>query len=401
MVSKGADVTARDVSGSTTLMWAAYNEAGKPELVEELLRLGVDPNATNKAGETALTWAMRRGHTPVVSILKAAGATEIALIKDSAQRAIALLEKSGPQFVKGSACVSCHHQFLPQMTMASGRSRGFVIDEESARLQTESIIRTFKPVREAILQSKDRIPDPAITASYALLALASQNYPADETTAAMASLIGSVQGADGGFRAFAARPPIESSHFAATALSLRALQLYGPNGKATDEQVSRATAWLAGSKPVTTEDRAMQLLGMGWGNAKSRDIREKAIGLIAEQRPDGGWAQLPGLETDAYATGQALVALNRAAQIPVSDPVYQRGIAFLLRTQFSDGSWLVRTRAFPFQKYKESGFPHGKDQWISAAGTSWAAMAMSLVFPREMEESRLFSSAQQVANSQD
>jgi len=39
--------------------------------------------------------------------------------------------------------------------------------------------------------------------------------------------------------------------------------------------------------------------------------------------------------------------------------------------------WLVRSRSFPFQPYKESGFPHGKDQWISAAGTGWAAMALA------------------------
>ena len=30
------------------------------------------------------------------------------------------------------------------------------------------------------------------------------------------------------------------------------------------------------------------------------------------------------------------------------------------------------------QPYFESGFPHGHDQWISQAGTSWAAMALSL-----------------------
>jgi N-acyl-D-amino-acid deacylase len=39
---------------------------------------------------------------------------------------------------------------------------------------------------------------------------------------------------------------------------------------------------------------------------------------------------------------------------------------------------LVQARAIPVQPYKESGFPHGKDQWISAAGTSWAVMALSL-----------------------
>ena len=31
-----------------------------------------------------------------------------------------------------------------------------------------------------------------------------------------------------------------------------------------------------------------------------------------------------------------------------------------------------------FQPYFESGFPFAHDQWISAAGTSWAAMALAL-----------------------
>jgi ankyrin repeat protein len=44
MVEKGADVQDRDASGSTSLMWAAFNEAGDPTLVKELLRMGVDPN---------------------------------------------------------------------------------------------------------------------------------------------------------------------------------------------------------------------------------------------------------------------------------------------------------------------------------------------------------------------
>jgi len=130
----------------------------------------------------------------------------------------------------------------------------------------------------------------------------------------------------------------------------------------------------------------MQLLGLGWAKLDSEDVSERVRGLLAEQRPDGGWAQLPGLETDAYATGQALVALHWGARVPASDPAYQRGISFLLRTQFADGSWLVRTRAFPFQQPKESGFPHGKDQWISAAGTSWAAMALGLALPAKASD---------------
>jgi hypothetical protein len=38
----------------------------------------------------------------------------------------------------------------------------------------------------------------------------------------------------------------------------------------------------------------------------------------------------------------------------------------------------VKSRSFPFQPYFESGFPYGPDQWISAAGTSWATMALTL-----------------------
>jgi len=34
-----------------------------------------------------------------------------------------------------------------------------------------------------------------------------------------------------------------------------------------------------------------------------------------------------------------------------------------------------------FQPYFDSGFPHGFDQWISAAGTSWATIALSLAAP--------------------
>jgi hypothetical protein len=130
----------------------------------------------------------------------------------------------------------------------------------------------------------------------------------------------------------------------------------------------------------------MQLLGMSWSQADVKDLRKAARALLGEQRPDGGWAQLTALESDAYATGQALVALQSSGQLAISDAAYQRGVGFLLRTQMSDGSWLVRTRTFPFQPYKESGFPHGKDQWISAAGTSWAAMALSLTAPKRGHE---------------
>jgi hypothetical protein len=383
LVEKGADVRSRDRLGSTTLMWAAFNETGKTELVEQLLALGVDPNARNQNGETALTWALRRGYTPVVAALRKGGASDESMIKDSVERAISLLQRSGPQFVKVSGCTSCHHQSLPQMAASLARERGFRVDERLAQQQTKTVMAMFRPMREIMAQGTQKVPDPPITVSYALVGLGADGYAPDETTAAMAHLVSTVQLPDGSFRALPARPPMEASDFTATALSLRALQLYG---KDPEERVAKALHWLNSAKPETNEDRAMRLLGMTWGKADSQHLRTAALDLLGEQRQDGGWGQTAILETDAYATGQALVALRWSGELAASDPAYQRGVAYLLRTQLSDGSWHVRTRAFPFQQYKESGFPHGVDQWISAAGSSWAAMALTLSAPAMGQE---------------
>ena len=73
--------------------------------------------------------------------------------------------------------------------------------------------------------------------------------------------------------------------------------------------------------------------------------------------------------------------MRRSAGLPVSDPSYQRGVQYLLNTQLEDGSWHVRTRAAGFQPYFDNGFPHGVDQWISAAGTSLATIALTLATP--------------------
>ena len=79
------------------------------------------------------------------------------------------------------------------------------------------------------------------------------------------------------------------------------------------------------------------------------------------------------------------MALHQGASIPTGDIAYQNGSKFLLKTQLADGSWHVKTRAMGFQPYFESGFPHGHDQWISAAGSSWAAMALALTLePRRL-----------------
>src|SRR5207247_2628322 len=110
------------------------------------------------------------------------------------------------------------------------------------------------------------------------------------------------------------------------------------------EGVERAMTWLRTEEFATHNRRVHQLLGLIWGGESARRLEPRVQRLRSEQRRDGGWAQLPGLESDAWATGEALVALHEAG-IRTSDTAYRRGVDFLLRTQFDDGSWWVRTRA--------------------------------------------------------
>ena len=113
-------------------------------------------------------------------------------------------------------------------------------------------------------------------------------------------------------------------------------------------------------------------------NIAAEDRKPFVEKLVSEQHDHGGWAQKPGMKPDAYATGSTLVALHEAGGMPIVHPSWQRGIKFLLKTQKPDGSWHVVTRSKPRQVYFESGFPHGKDQFISTYATGWATKALLL-----------------------
>src|SRR5262249_24906495 len=95
-----------------------------------------------------------------------------------------------------------------------------------------------------------------------------------------------------------------------------------------------------------------------------------------------GWAQTPYLASDAYATGTALHALHESGA-SLESAAYQKGLAFLLKTQAADGSWHVASRAPKFQPYFEGGFPYGHDQWISQWATGWATIAFAHSLPEK------------------
>lgn len=385
-LERGADVNARDAKSRTALMLAVISDTLPAASLRLLLDRGADPAAKAPSGLTALDFARRLGRTHVVDALIAAGAPESGemhapptfvtanTIREAVSRSLPLLQRTAISFYEKSGCVSCHSNSLTAMTVAAARRQGFAIDEQGAREELATAVEDIRTTREQALQGIVSPGGATTTLGYILMGLAAEGHHADQATDAIVRLITLMQQPDGRWRS-PYRPPSEASEFTATAVAVRGIQVYGNGNRIHRGAIAAAMSWLERAQPNTTEDRVFRLLGLTWGGA-AHHLRDAAVrDLLTAQRDDGGWAQLPSMSSDAYATGAALVSLHQAGIRP-GVAAYRRGVQFLLGTQLTDGSWLVRTRSHPTQIYFESGFPHGASQFISAAATNWATQAL-------------------------
>ena len=405
LLGHGADVNAADPLGRTPLMYAARSDAPSAAVVKLLLEHGAEVNAKDthpQAGDegwTALDMAKQNGNMAVVAMLEKAGAKSGGMprevltprlkneIRASIQDSIPLLQRADFNFVSKSGCVSCHNDSLTAMTVALARSKGIQVNEQIASTQLKANAEALQKLRDRLHQGLmvpviDNFSESIL--GYMLMGLNAEGYKPDLSTDAAAMEILSRQQPDGQwyYQKADQRPPLCLDHIGLTVKSMRALQLYAPpaNAAVYRAAIDRAAAWLATAPSYNNEDRSWRVAGLAWAGSHKEALRGAVKELLAAQKPDGSWSDTPAMESTAYATGKSLVALHIAG-MPVSDPVYQRGMKWLLEDQQQDGSWYVPTRALAFQPWFDSGFPHAHDQWISAAGTNWAAMALIYAVP--------------------
>ncbi|MBI3210646.1 MAG: hypothetical protein HYZ37_17305 [Candidatus Solibacter usitatus] len=168
------------------------------------------------------------------------------------------------------------------------------------------------------------IPGDADTVSYLLLGLAAEKFPADAATDAMAYFVKRRQMSDGRWQSLAHRPPIESSEIQVTAISLRALQLYGIKVAAGGlRKIGAGGRGMAGESAAARHaGSGLPTVGTGWTAARKEATQSAANALVKGQRPDGGWAQTAAPACDAYATGQ--VARQESGTLKASDPACAR-----------------------------------------------------------------------------
>jgi ankyrin repeat protein len=386
LLDRGADVNSRNSRGYSPLMLAAGSDAINADIVKLLLEKGADTSFAADYDETAYVLASHRGNTSVTRLLggsmkQAAQPTRPVMARagtpsvspaGAIERALPLLEKQSHTFIRIGGCNSCHAQDLVSAATAIARDRGLPAPREIPQLP------------QSMMPSPERLMDLSIVAvsgvAWELFDFGMNKLPKTPYTDAAVRIIKATQTPAGNWSTNEGRrPPMNAGDFQAAALAIYALRQYGPeyDRASTDAVIAKAVKWLEDNKPQTTQDRAFQLLGLAWGNGSPALMKSNARALAALQRADGGWNQLPEMPSDAYATGEALYALNAAAGMAVSNSVYQKGVDYLLRTQAPDGSWHVETRSIWLQPYFESGFPYGRDQFISAAGSAWAVMALA------------------------
>ncbi len=320
-------------------------------------------------------------------------------IRDAAAKGVALIQSSQKSWYSKMDCVSCHQQVLPALAFRAAREHGVAVNEALAHAEDIKSFRVYANLDRAVQYT--HVIAPAMDDGYRLLAANAAGVRPNVVTAVYARLVAVHQESDGSWLNGDQRPPQSYSRFTSTAVSLRALQLYGHPSLAADTKarVERARMWLSSNSPRDTEDRTMQMLGLAWAGAEHALLNKLAGALNASQQADGGWNSLDGRSSDVYSTGEVLVALHDAAGVPTSDPAWQRGVQYLLSAQAPDGSWHVVSRLHPpapvSPPYFETGYPYGHDQFISTAGASWAvqALAAALGPARQIEVPELHEAA--------
>ena len=300
--------------------------------------------------------------------------------EQAVKRSLPLLEVSAAETARQRQCFTCHGQAMAVVALTAAADRGFQIDTQNLQRQLNHTHAHLERSKALYREGKGT-GGQVDTAGWALWGLEVGKHQPDPCTDAVIDYLLAKQDPTGAWPCASSRPPSEASDFTTTYLALRALETFAGESRADKVAMAKAHAklWFENAKPQETEDFVFQLLTLPYLELNHR-ADELTARLAEQQRSDGGWAQLPELASDAYATATVLYALAEAGMAPDELP-WRRGAEFLIQQQLPDGSWHVKTRSKPFQLYFETGYPHGPDQFISMTAACWATHVLLRTLP--------------------
>ena len=304
-------------------------------------------------------------------------------VRRAIESGLRIVQKGAENYPNNRDCFSCHHQTLPMLAMHDASEAGISIDEALMKDQVQFIRDLFEDRLDSITEGKS-LGGRSLTAGYLLWSFELGGVPKDNFSDAFVSYILHQQKEEGNWDVQTNRPPSEESKIHTSYLAIYYTDHFARGEdleRKVKEAIAKARPWIVGSEPHSQEDFNGKFKALIALDALPQEIKAARQELLKRQREDGGWSQLPEMESDAYATGQTLHALVDGTPVGERDSelssAIDRARSYLIRTQKKDGSWFVKSRSKPIQKFFDNGDPHGKDQFISIAATSWATAALA------------------------
>jgi squalene-hopene/tetraprenyl-beta-curcumene cyclase len=297
----------------------------------------------------------------------------------SAAGAARYLDTAALYWAKSRKCVSCHTDM--GYLFARPALRAALRDSGEVRARYERYVtETWQDKRPA------QTFNVVVLASALAFNDAQTTGKLHETTRRALELMWKVQRDDGGWKWLKCGwPPMEYDDHYGVTLAALAVGMAPEEYARTDTAragLEKVRSYLANNPPPSLHHRAM----IAWASQRidglmSDEQRAKTLeGLLALQRPDGGWST-PGLlsgwkgfrrkdrkphdtrTSDAYATGFVIV-VARSLETPASHFQLQRGIGWLLAKQRVSGKWFTPSPTKDSRHY------------ISNFGTAFAVLAL-------------------------
>jgi hypothetical protein len=296
------------------------------------------------------------------------------------ERALTFLDHDAVKWRRERGCATCHHGAMTVWALSEAQRQGHPVAAEPLANAIQWTKERFLP---RVGKSRDPRPGWDLVSVPAIyLGIMSKHLPvlSRDEVEAIAAHLAAHQEPDGTWRlpppANGPPPTWESTETVALLASLA-----WDTSEPTDAKAAAAAragqektaAWLAATPPSdTTQATALRLLiDVRRGMPAQRQAGTDR--LLGRQNADGGWGQVSGSVSDAYATGQALYALSFAG-VQNSRPEIGRAVSFLVASQRADGSWPMASRNHPGVQTTRS--PIRNPTPIIYFGSAWATLGL-------------------------
>lgn len=299
----------------------------------------------------------------------------------AAERGLEFLVKDAARWREDRKCATCHHGTMTVWALAEAKARGYAVAPETLA----DVVKWTNERLKDIDKPRDTRPGWNMVNSPAVyLAVMAQAVPGQDAVSAdeLKRITGHLlrhQEADGSWAWSLAPaknrpPPFFESDEVVTAMADMVLAPHVPADPKEKSEVrdarDKSSAWLAKVKASeTTQSLAVRLFRDVRAGKSAKELQPGIDRLLARQNRDGGWGQDKDLQSDAFATGQALYFLSLAG-VPSERAEVRRGVSNLVASQREDGSWPMKSRAHPGEKPFTNPVP------ITYFGSAWATLGL-------------------------